>query len=170
MGPLSSKTIQYSTYGQRSERAGWLVPFWSVLEDDVTVQNLKFLKARFLGHLVGFFIIVFFCGSAIDNNVTYWENQAGFLVDEQICQNFPNPKAGPSLQSSRSGNFGPQKQPHFASGRIKQSSHLDLKRWKGKQNIFWFSTNIFLTHGRQGGRSCNGASTLRCDLRAEKRL
>ena len=38
-GPLSSKTIQYSTYDQRSERACWLVPFWSVLEDDVTVQK-----------------------------------------------------------------------------------------------------------------------------------
>ena len=32
--------------------------------------------------------------------------------------------AGPSLQSSRSGNLGPQKHPHFPPGRTKQSSHL----------------------------------------------
>ena len=56
MATLVAMSINYS-YGQRSERAGWQVPFWSVLEDDVTVQNLKFLKASFLGHLVGFFII-----------------------------------------------------------------------------------------------------------------
>ena len=89
-GPLSSKTIQYSTYGQRSERACWLVPFWSVLEDDVTVQKPEIFENNFFGTPCRFLYNWFFCGSAIDNNVTYLENLAGFLVEEQyVLSKFP---------------------------------------------------------------------------------